>query len=105
MTGLLSLAVIGALLTGVPTARLAPAIGRSTGPLSENLRNKMRAPVLTASLAMRIAITVGIAFLMVQKPARTEAFMIIASAATVGAVTGWALGIRRPGVVAPPSAS
>jgi hypothetical protein len=105
MTGLLSVAVVGGLLTGIPTARLAPALERSAGPLSEDLRIKIRAPVLTASLAMRISITLGIVFLMVQKPGRLEAFVVVVSAAALGAVIGWALGMRRPGVTAQPVAA
>jgi hypothetical protein len=105
MTGLLSLAAIGGVLTGIPTARLAPAIARSAGPLPEELRRAIRAPILTASLAMRITITIGIAFLMVQKPERSEAFVVVASAAALGALVGWALGVRRPSAVVQPSAS
>jgi hypothetical protein len=101
MTGLLSLAVVGGVLPGIPTARLAPAIERASGPLSVDLRNRIRAPVLTASLAMRIAITVGIAFLMVLKPERLEAFVVVVLASAVGAVVGWALGVRRPRVAQP----
>ena len=105
MTGLLSLAIVGGALTGIPTARLAPAIERAAGPLSEDLRNKIRAPVLTASLAMRIAITVSIAFLMVLKPERLAAFVVVVSASALGAVTGWVFGVRRPRVPAQPAAS
>jgi hypothetical protein len=100
MTGLVSLAAVGGLLTGIPTARLAPAIERAAGSLPENLRNEIRAPVLTASLAMRIAITVGIAFLMVQKPERLEAFVVVALAAALGGAVGWALGVRPPRLAA-----
>jgi hypothetical protein len=95
MTGLLSLAAIGGLLTGIPTARIAPMIERSAGPLPADLRSAVRAPVLTVSLAMRVAITIGIAFLMVKKPERLEAFVVVVLAATVGGVLGWALGVRR----------
>jgi hypothetical protein len=105
LTGLLSLAVIGGVLTGIPTARIAPAIERSAGPLPEDLRRAIRAPVLTASLAMRITITIGIVFLMVQKPERMTAFGVVVLAATMGAVTGWALGVRRPRALQPSASS
>jgi hypothetical protein len=104
MAGLLSLALIGGVFTGIPTARLAPEIERSNGPLSEELRKKIRAPLLFISLAMRLAITVAIVLLMVQKPERTEAFLILFVAAALGAVIGWALGNRRPRAVAELSA-
>jgi hypothetical protein len=99
MSGLLSLAVIGAVFTGIPTARLAPAIERSTGLLPDDLRVVIRSPVLTVSLAMRVAITIGIAFLMVRKPERLEAFAIVGTAAVFGAIIGWALGTRRRSAV------
>jgi hypothetical protein len=104
MLGVLSLAAIGGVLTGIPMARLAKALPRSAGPLPEELRRAIRAPILTVSLAMRIAVTIGIAFLMVQKPERTAAFVVVVSAAALGALMGWALGVRRPRAVVHPSA-
>ena len=92
MIGLLSLALIGGVLTGIPTVKIARVLERGAGPVPEELRSAIRAPVLTVSLAMRIAITVGIAFLMVTKPDRLEAFAALALAATLGAIIGWALG-------------
>jgi hypothetical protein len=105
MIGLLALAIIGGVLTGIPTARLAPAIACAAGTLPEKLRSGIRAPVLTVSLTMRIAITIGIAFLMVRKPERPEAFAIVVSAAIFGALMGWALGVRGRRAVVQPSAS
>jgi hypothetical protein len=84
-------------------ARIAPAIERAAGPLTEELRRAVRAPALTISLAIRIAIAIGIAFVMVWKPERPEAFAVIAIAATFGAVTGWAIGMRRTRNVPQPS--
>jgi hypothetical protein len=105
MTGLLSLALIGGVLTGIPTARIAPAIERAAGPLPEGVRSAIRNPILTVSLLMRLAIMVGIAFLMVQKPERLEAFGVIAAAAIVGGAMGWALGVRGSAWAAKPSGS
>jgi hypothetical protein len=89
LAGLVSLGITGGVLTGIPTARFAPALERAAGPLTEGLRSAIRAPLLTMSVAMRIAITIGIVFVMVQKPDRLEAFAVVVSAATVGAVAGW----------------
>ena len=96
LTGFVSLAVIGGLFTGIPTTRFAPVLDRATGALPDDLRSAIRAPVLAASLVMRIAITVAIAFLMVKKPERLEAFGIVLLAGALGAMAGWALGVRRP---------
>jgi hypothetical protein len=95
MTGLLSLAAIGGVLTGIPSARLALTIERAAGRLPDDVRGAIRSPVFTVSLSMRIAITTAIAFLMVRKPERMDAFLVIGAAAAGGGLFGWALGARR----------
>src|SRR5215813_10110879 len=68
LVSLVALAGIGGVLTGVPMARITPAVERASGPLPDELRRELRNPLLVVSFLTRVAITIGIVFLMVQKP-------------------------------------
>lgn len=94
LVSLVALAAIGGVLTGVPMARVTPAAERASGPLPEELRHDLRSPLLTVSLLTRIAITVGIVFLMVQKPALLTSLVTIVLAAGIGAAAGLVSGRR-----------
>ena len=94
LVSLVALAAIGGVLTGVPMARVTPAAERASGPLPEELRHDLRSPLLTVSLLTRIAITVGIVFLMVQKPALLTSLVTIVLAAGIGAAAGLFSGRR-----------
>jgi hypothetical protein len=96
LVSLVALASIGGVLTGVPMARLTPAVERAAGPLSQELRRGLRSPLLTVSIMTRIAITVGIVFLMVRKPALLASLLTIVLAAAVGVAAGLVFGIRKP---------
>jgi hypothetical protein len=93
---LVAIAGIGGLLTGIPMARLTPAVKQAAGPLSQELRRSLRSPLLTVSLMTRIAITIGIVFLMVQKPTLLTCLLTITLAATVGVAAGLVSGTRAP---------
>jgi len=108
LVSLVALAGIGGVLTGVPMARVTPAVERASGPLPEELQHDLRNPLLTISLLTRIAITVGIVFLMVQKPALLTSLATIVLAAGIGAAAGLICGTRAPsasaiGTAAPPT--
>ena len=62
--GLLMIGLIGGLVTGVRMARLGPAVGRASGPLSDELLGRLRDPALVISLRTRAAIVLAILFLM-----------------------------------------
>jgi len=96
LTSLVSLAAIGGVLTGVPMARVTPAVERAAGPLPEELQHDLRSPLFTVSLLTRIAITVGVVFLMVQKPALLTSLVTIVLAAGIGAASGLISGTRAP---------
>jgi hypothetical protein len=96
LVSLVALAIIGGVLTGVPMARITPAVERASGPLPEELRRGLRSPLLTVSIMTRIAITVGIVFLMLQKPALLSSILTIVLAAGIGAAAGLASGARGP---------
>lgn len=95
LASLVALASIGGVLTGVPMARLTPAVERASGPLPQELRRGLQSPLLTVSIMTRIAITVGIVFLMVQKPTLLTSLLTIVLAAGIGATAGLVSGIRE----------
>ena len=77
-------------------ARVTPAVERAAGPLPEELQHDLRSPLFTVSLLTRIAITVGVVFLMVQKPALLTSLVTIVLAAGIGAASGLISGTRAP---------
>jgi hypothetical protein len=96
LASLVALAGIGGVLTGIPRARVTPAVERASGPLSEELRRGLQTPVLTVSIMTRIAITVGIVFLMVLKPALVSSILTIVLAVGIGVAAGLVSGTRHP---------
>jgi len=97
LVSLVALAGIGGVLTGVPMARITPAVEQASGPLREELRRDLRSPLLVVSFLTRVAITVGIVFLMVHKPAALPSVLTIVLAAAVGAAVGLISGRRAVG--------
>ena len=75
-------------------ARITPKVEQSSGPLPEDLRRDLRSPLLTVSFLTRIAITIGILFLMVQKPALLTSVLTVVLAAVIGAAVGLISGRR-----------
>lgn len=92
--------VIGVVLTG----RRVPAIGRAvameSGPLSPTLRQQLRDPLLWVSIQVRLAIAVGIVFLMSVKPGPGEALLALGLAVVLGlasALPAWSqAGTKKP---------
>jgi hypothetical protein len=96
LASLVALAGIGGVLTGIPMARVTRAVERASGPLSEELRRGLQTPVLTVSIMTHIAITVGIVFLMVLKPALVSSILTIVLAVGIGVAAGLVSGTRQP---------
>jgi hypothetical protein len=89
LASLVLLAVIGALATGIRMARVGPALGQaSAGPLSDDLRRALRDPILLTSLRTRLAIVLGVVFLMTVKPSAAASLLVIALAAAIGLLAG-----------------
>ena len=101
--GLLLVAVIGGVLTGIPMARVEHSLEHAMGALPEPLRDSVRSPVLMISMTMRGAITVAIVLLMVSKPGALASIMAIGIAAGVGVGLGFALGRSDGGVKRQPT--
>jgi hypothetical protein len=85
---LVLLGVIGALGTGRRMARIGPAVGRAQGPLSDELRGMLRSPILVVSLRVRLAIVLGVVFLMTVKPSGVASLLVMALALAVGLLAG-----------------
>jgi hypothetical protein len=85
LASLVLLAVVGALGTGVRMARIGSAVGgASAGPLSDDLRRALRDPILLTSLRTRLAIVLGVVFLMTVKPPSLASVVVIILAAAIG---------------------
>jgi hypothetical protein len=85
---LVLLGVIGALATGRRMARIGPAVGRTQGALSDELRMKARDPILLLSLRVRLAMVLGIVFLMTMKPSLVASLVVIVLAMALGLLAG-----------------
>ena len=85
---LLLLGVIGAFGTGLRMARIGPALGRAQAPLSHELRRMLRDPILLTSLRVRLAMVVGVVFLMTLKPSAVASLVVIVLAIALGLLAG-----------------
>jgi hypothetical protein len=94
LAGLVLIALVGGLLTGVRMARVGPALGRAPQALPPELQAGLRDPMLQASLRLRLALTLGIAFLMTVKPSAPASVLVLALAAAAGWLAGLALDRR-----------
>jgi hypothetical protein len=95
LASLVLLAIVGALGTGMRMARIGPAIGRVPGPLSDELRSRLRDPILLTSLLVRSAIVLAIALLMTVKPSGLASLVIIVLAVGIGLLAGQRAGRSR----------
>jgi hypothetical protein len=85
LASLVLLAVVGALGTGIRVARIGSAVGGATpGPLSDDLRRTLRDSILLTSLRTRLAIVLGVVFLMTVKPSSAASVVVIVLAAAIG---------------------
>jgi len=95
LASLVLVAIVGAFGTGMRMARIGPAVGRLEGPLPDELRSKLRDPILLTSLWVRSAIVLGIALLMTLKPAGLTSLAIIVLAVAIGLLAGQLAARRR----------
>ena len=86
LAGLILNAVSGALLTRSRMGRLQPVLAAG-GPLSPEAQVTLRDPVLLASLRLRLAVLLGILFLMTVKPSAIVSLGIVLLAAVIGVAT------------------
>jgi uncharacterized membrane protein len=63
-------------------------VGRTHGPLSDELRAMLRSPILLTSLRVRLAMVFGIVFLMSVKPSAVASLVVIVVAIALGLLAG-----------------
>ena len=68
LLGFLAIAIIGGAVTGRRMSVVGPVLGRAQGPLSDDLLRLAGDRALAASYAVRLAIAIGIVWLMTLKP-------------------------------------
>jgi hypothetical protein len=95
LVSLVLLAIVGAFGTGMRMARIGPAVGASQGPLSDELRSRLRDQILLTSLWVRSAIVLGIALLMTLKPSGLASLVIIVVAVGIGLLAAQLTGMSR----------
>jgi hypothetical protein len=95
LASLVLLAIVGAVGTGMRMARIGPAVGGSQDPLSDELRGRLRDPILLTSLWVRSALVLGIALLMTLKPAGLTSLVTIVLAVAIGLLAGQLSARRR----------
>jgi hypothetical protein len=88
LAGFVALALIGGLLTGVRMARIGAAVGRSSGPLADELKAALRDQVLLISMRTRLGIVLGIVLLMTLKPSLVASLVVIVLAGAGGLLAG-----------------
>jgi hypothetical protein len=97
LASLIALGVIGAFATGMPMARLEPALRQAAGGLAPELQARLRARALLVSLSVRMAIVLGILFLMTVKPSALAAVITILVAVGAGLLAGQVFSSRNQG--------
>ena len=95
LASLVLLAIVGAFGTGMRMGRIGPSVGRAQGPLSDELRSRLRDPILLTSLLVRSAIVLAIALLMTVKPSGVASLVIIVLAVAIGLLAGQLAGRSR----------
>lgn len=84
LAALVLIGIIGGLVTGTRMARIGPVVGRAQGTLTDELRGRLRDPLLVLSSRVRIALVLGVLFLMSVKPSAPWSIAWLLLAAALG---------------------
>lgn len=87
LLGLVLIAVVGAILTGLRMAPIGRGVAAESGPLSPALLQRVGDPLLWTSVQIRMAIALGIVFLMTAKLDLTGSLVTLGIAVLVGLVS------------------
>ena len=74
---------------GLRLAAIGRAMAAQPGPLSADVRQRLRDPLLWTSVQTRAAIVLGIVFLMTVKPDLNGALLMVATAVVLGLASSW----------------
>jgi len=88
-TSLIAWLVVGVLgaVNGIRLGSLGRAVAAGGEGFSTELATRVKDPLFAASWRLRVAIVLGIVFLMTGKPGLWESLLVIAAAAAVGVVS------------------
>lgn len=99
LLGILAMAGLGRGLTRSRLRAIAQAVpSGGDHPIPAAIRQRLGDPVLRASIALRLALGLGIVFLMSVKPGTVGALVTVFVALLVGTVVGWGGKRRQPAV-------
>ena len=94
LAAMILLAVVGAVLTGSRMAAIGRAVLAESGSLSPAFRQRLHDPFLWTSIQARVAIALGIVFLMTVKPGLAGALLTIGVAIILGLASTWPMWSR-----------
>jgi hypothetical protein len=89
LAAVILIAILGATLTGRRMAAIGPALATEKGAISPTLRQRLDDPLLWTSLYTRLAIALGIIFLMTVKPGLVGALLTMGVAVVLGLALAW----------------
>jgi len=81
--------VIGVALTGRRVPAIGQAVAMESGPLSPTLHQQLRDPLLWVSIQVRLAMALGIVFLMTVKPGLGGALLTVGVSVALGMALAW----------------
>ena len=81
--------LLGMAISGRRLAAIRPTLAAESGRLSPDLRQRLSDPLLWASIQTRLAIALGIIFLMTVKPGLSGSLLTIGLAAILGLISAW----------------
>jgi hypothetical protein len=91
LVGMVAIVILGGTLTGVTVSRLEREVRAARGALTQETREHMTNSVLVISLTTRIALAIGITFLMVVKPGLPVSALTMVLSSVMGAAVGVSL--------------
>ena len=89
MGAMILIAVLGGALTGPRLMAVGRAAGAESGVLSGAFRQRLHDPLLWTSIQTRIAVALGIVFLMTVKPEMGTALLTMGVALILGLASAW----------------
>ena len=90
LLAMVAIAVLGAAVSGRRVRAIARSLAEGDGPVSPELRDKLRDPVLLVSGWVRTALGLGIVYIMTAKPGVFGAIASIVVALLLGLLMGFA---------------
>ena len=84
LIGFLAIGILGGAVTGRRMRVVGPTLGRAHGPLDREATLASHDPALATSYALRLALALGIVWLMTVKPDFVPSLVVLGAAAVLG---------------------